>query len=186
MGYSNVSRPMGFSPLKPLGKENSANVPRPVPAIRTPASGGNASTDIAIGDAYALDSNGNAYRAGPNDVVKGIVIGLRFLASSLVMGGQGPVSNDYLLAGSTGTIIGCEDPYVEFMVQADTFAATNINGHFNLADAAPDSTLSQSRQTINIGGGLGNQFEAQDIVQSFADNAYGTNARIIVRMLQAG
>jgi hypothetical protein len=186
MGYSNVSRPMGFTPLKPMGKENASVVPRPIPAVRTVSAGGNASRDIAIGDAYSLDANGNAYRAGPNDAVRGIVIGIRFVASTLVMGGQGPVSEDYSANGAIDVLLGCEDNYVDFMVQADTFAATNINGQFNLADAAPDSTLSQSRQTLNVGSGAGIQFKAQDIVQSFADNAYGTNARVIVRMLQAG
>jgi hypothetical protein len=184
MGYSNVSRPMGFTPNLPVGKTNASVQPRPIAATRTASSGGNASTDIAIGDAYSIDVNGNAYRAGPNDSVRGIVIGFRFLAISTIMNGNGPVSQDYSPAGSVSELLGIEDAQVEFFVQADTFAVTNNGGEFNLADAAPDSTLSQSRQTLNVGGGIGTQFRAQEIDQSFADNNYGANARVVVRMLQ--
>lgn len=184
MGYSNVSRPMGFKLLRQQGKANAAAIPRPLPAVRTAAGGGNASKDVAIGDAYAIDVNGNAYRAGPNDTVRGIVIGFRFLANPSVMSGAGPVSEDYSANGNADTIIGIESGVEFFEVQADTFAAANIGMKVNLADAAPDSTLAQSRQTVNVGGGAGTQFQIEDIVPSLADNAYGTNARVYVRMLQ--
>ncbi len=184
MGYANVSRPMGFKLLRQQGKANAAPIPRPLPAVRTPSGGGNASRDLAIGDAYAIDVNGNAFRAGPNDTVRGIVIGFRFVAVSTIMSGAGPVSEDYSANGAVDTIIGIESGIEFFEVQADTFAASNIGGKFNLADAAPDSTLSQSRQTINVSGGAGTQFQAEDILPSLADNAYGTNARIYVRLLQ--
>lgn len=185
MGYPNVSRPMGFIPAKPVGKVNAGVVPRPIPAVRGASAGGNASRDLAIGDAYALDANGNAHRAGPTDVVVGVCVGFRYLASQAVMNGQGPVSVDYSLNGQIDTLLGIEDGTTEFFVQSDTFAQSNVGGKFNLADAAPDGILSQSRQTINIGGGAGTQFQAQDIDMSLADNGYGANARVVVKMLTA-
>jgi hypothetical protein len=191
MGYANVSRPMGFNPLLPAGKAAAIARPRPVPAVRQASGGGNASTDLAVGDAYGIDANGNAFRAGPNDSVRGIVIGLRFSGNANVMFGQGPISYDYItgLMGGVGTaivayILGIEDPTVAFSVSSDTFAQTNVGGKFNLTDAAPDPTYSQSRQKLNVAGGAGAQFEAQDIVPSPADNAYGANAQVVVRMLQ--
>src|SRR6266849_138600 len=184
MGYANVSRPMGFKLLRQQGKANAAPVPRPVPAVRTPSGGGNASRDLAIGDAYAIDANGNAFRAGPNDTVRGIVHGFRFVSISTIQNSNAPISEDYSANGAVDTILGIESGIEFFEVQADTFAASNIGGKFNLTDAAPDSTLSQSRQAIKVGGGAGTQFQAEDIVPSLADNAYGTNARIYVRLLQ--
>lgn len=192
MPLANVSRPMGFMPYSLNGKMIANVNPRPVPATRTASAGGNASTDLAIGDAYAIDVNGNAYRAGPNDVVAGIVVGFRFVGNATIMLGGGPISIDYITGtmGGTGTnqvavILGCEDQTVDFVVQADTFAATNVGGRFNLTDAAPDATYGQSRQKLNVGGGVGVQFEAIDIAQSTGDNAYGANARVVVRLLQA-
>ena len=79
MAYANTSRKNGFVPLNNSGRIAAIVKPRPIPAVRHASDGGNASTDMAVGDAYALDSNGNAYRAGPNDVVVGIVWGFPFL-----------------------------------------------------------------------------------------------------------
>ncbi len=192
MGYSNVFRPMGFSPY--IGARQSfIVVSRPVPAARQASGGGNASLDIAVGDAYGLDGNGNAFRAGPNDSVRGIVIGFRFLGNANVMSGQGPISLDYIsgLFGQVGTttiayILGCEDPAALFSVNVasgNTFNASNVGTKANLTDAAPDSVYAQSRQTINATGG-GAQFVIEDIAQIPADNAYGTNPLVVVRMLQ--
>src|ERR1700732_867023 len=114
MGYANVFRPMGFNPYIGGGKQSTPLVPRPVAAVRQASGGGNASLDIAVGDAYGIDNNGNAFRAGPNDAVRGIVCGFRFLGNANVMSGQGPISLDYIsgLFGQVGTtviayILGC-------------------------------------------------------------------------------
>jgi len=176
---------MGFVPLFPSGKQNGIVKPRPIAAVRQAAAGGNASADIAIGDAVGIDANGNAFRAGPNDIVRGIVIGFRMVASSLVMNSNGPISDDYSVNGAANDVaLVCEDANVQFMVQADTFAQIDVGGKFNLADAAPDPLYSQSRQTINIGGGAGTQFQAEDLLLSTADNSYGANARVVARLLQ--
>jgi hypothetical protein len=188
MPLANVSRPMGFIPYAPAGKRAGNVVTRPTPSPRGAAGGGNASTDLAIGDAYTLDANGAVHRAGPTDTVRGIVIGFFMQASPLVMNGAGPVSTDYV----TGTVsapftfpltLGCEDAEAEFWCYCDTLAQANIGSPFNLADAAPDPVYRQSRQTINVGGGAGTQFRVMSLVNSPADNAYGAFARIVVRML---
>jgi hypothetical protein len=183
MGYSNVFRAIGFKLHAPDGKANAPVRPRPVVAVRQPSGGGNASYDIAIGDAYAIDVNGNAFRAGPNDAVRGVVIGFRFIAVSTIMNSNGPVSEDYSANGSVDTILGVEDDITLFEVQSDNFTAPMAGMKVNLVDAAPDSTLSQSRQSLTTAA-QGTQFQIQDLVPSLADNAYGTNARVFCRLLQ--
>ena len=188
MGYSNVSKPNGF-----LASEESVGhahvVSRPIPNVRQASAGGNASTDLAVGDAYGIDGNGYAFRAGPNDVVRGVVVGFDLKPNPLVMNANGPISVDYITgapaSGSWPNIIGVEDNKCIFECQADTFAALDVLGSFNLADAAPDSIFRISQQTINIGGGAGVQFKAVGLKQSPADNSYGANARIEVMLLQA-
>ena len=184
MGYPNVFRPLGFHPYTQGGRTNPQTVERPVAAARV-AVGAASSAILSVGDAYALDANGNAYHAGADAVVRGIVIGFRLMAQPSIMGGAGPISVDQLVAASAGWIIGIEDPSALFEVQSDTFAVTNIGGSFPLLDAADDTSLRQSRQSMNIGGGAGTQFKAIDIKNSPADNAYGANAVILVRLLQS-
>ena len=145
MGYSNVFRAMGFAPLFPVGRVHSNTVVRPVPNVRTPNTGGNASTDLAIGDAYALDGNGNVYRAGTGDIVRGIILGFVLQGNPSVMGGNGPILVDYVsgspASGTWPNVIGVEDNGAEFAVQADTFAANQVGSNINLLDAAPDPNL---------------------------------------------
>lgn len=186
MGYANVSRLMGFMPYLPAGKVYGFITQRNIPITPTTNTGGNVSLNLAIGDAYSLDASGNVYRSGPNDVVRGICIGFRFLANQSVMNGQGPVSIDFYTSGGTAasTVLGCEDPTVMFSVQSDTFAQANIGMSVNLVDAAPDSTLRQSRQSVSILGGVGTQFRVIDLVQDLAANATGANAVIYVSLLQ--
>jgi len=197
MPLGNTSRPMGFIPYNAAGRWNPIVVPRPIPLTRTGSGGGNASTDMAVGDAYGIDGSGNAFRAGPSDTVRGIIMSFVLQATSLVMNGAGPVSFDYVTGtlAAVGLLIGCEDPEALFLVQADTYAASNAGGKFNLADAAPDPLWRQSRQTINIGGGAGTQFNTIDIpggpgtappgvpTMGSPNNAYGANAKVLVRML---
>src|SRR5215472_15774291 len=177
MAFANANRPNGFDPSRSNGKTQLVSKPRPVAASRTPV-GAAATADLAIGDAYALDANGNAYHAGADATVRGIVRGFRFQAIAGVMNGQGPISVDYLPAASPGVVLGIEDPSVLFEVQTDTFAVTNRGALFNLLDAADDPLWRQSRQSINVGGGAGTQFRAIDIVERPTDNAIGANARI--------
>jgi len=184
MSYSNFNQPMGFHPSTQGGRTAAQLQPRPVAASRTPV-GAAASADLAIGDCYALDANGNAYHAGADATIKGVVRGFRFAAQPSVMGGNGPVSVDYLPAASAGTVLGIEDPSTLFEVQADTFAVTNIGGSFKIGDTAPDATLRQSRQYINTGAGAGTQFKVVDIVPRPTDNNYGQYAKVLARLLTA-
>lgn len=191
MPYANVFRPMGFVPYAPAGKRAGNVVTRPTPLTRAPSTGGNASTDLAIGDAYSLDANGNVYRAGPGDQVRGIVIGFTFEGVPTSMNGAGPVSVDYV----TGTpppstpqlnwplVLGCEDANAEFWVQSNALAVNQVGMGVNVIDAAPDPIYRQSRQTVTTSA-AGTQFRVMGLVNSPADNAYGTFARVFVRMLQ--
>lgn len=187
MVLANKSRPMGFIPYNMGGRANPIITPRPCTAGRTNT---NAITndDLAIGDAYTLDTSGNAHRAGTvgvPDVVAGIVVGFRLEAVPTLP--PGPLSVDYMYAAYAGVILGCEDPTQLFSVQADTFAITNTNERVNQADAAPDSTFRQSRQTLNVGAGsvAPFNFQVQGIDPSPADNAAGANAQVLVRLLNS-
>ncbi len=123
-------------------------------------------------------------------------------ANQSIMNGNGPVSIDYITGTLSAAVllIGIEDNDVNFSVQSDTFAASGVGKLYNLLDVAPDSLWRQSRQSINVGGGVGAQFQAVDIVggpgtfpggtnqnpaMGNPDDAYGANAQIIVKMLQA-
>jgi hypothetical protein len=190
MGYANVNRPMGFRPTMPAGKRGNKEISRPVLATRHASTDGEASTAIAIGDAYAIDAaTGGAYRAGEGDVVVGIVNGFKFQAVTDVMGGQGPISVDFIPTGVAAAappnIIGVEDSSAEFEVQCDTLAITDIGKKFNLEDGTPDPTYRQSRQILGVSEGTGTQFIVTDLARSPADNAFGANARATVRMLTA-
>jgi hypothetical protein len=190
MGYANVLRPFGFVPYAPAGKRAGNVVTRPIPPTRTVNTGGNASTDLAIGDAYALDANGNVYRAGPGDTVRGIVIGFTFQANPLIMNGGGPISVDYITGSPPSALssfpfcLGCEDNSAEFWVQSNSFTIAQQGLPFNLQDAAPDPNYRQSRQIISTSA-AGTQFRVMGLVNSPADNAYGAFARVFVRMLQS-
>lgn len=190
MGYNNVFRPMGFFPYAPAGKRAGNVITRPIPRTRGVNTGGNASTDIAIGDAYALDANGNVFRAGNGDPVRGIVIGFVMQANPMVMNAAGPISVDYVTGTPPGATqqwplcLGCEDAEAEFWVQADAFAQNQQGLLVNLVDAAPDPIFRQSRQSVTSGA-AGTQFRIMGLVNSPADNAYGTNARVFVRLMQS-
>lgn len=184
MAYANASRKNGFVPMMPAGRADAIVKARPIASPRHASTGGNASTDMAVGDAVAMDANGNIYRAGPTDVVMGVLWGFRIQAVANVMNGMGPISVEYVTGTQTAVGLVIEDAGVWFSVQSDTFAVTNIGGKFNLTDAAPDSLFRVSQQQLNVAGGAGLQFQAEDITQDTADNTYGTNARVMVRMLQ--
>jgi hypothetical protein len=141
-------------------------------------------TILSVHDAYTLDANGNALHAGPNDVVFGIVLALELEAVPTIMNGNGPVSVDQMLTAYAGAIIGIEDTNAYFEVQTDNFNTNNENGLFNLVDALANTLFRQSQQSITTGA-AGVQFRAIDIVNRPTDNAYGANARAIVRLSQA-
>ena len=183
MVIANASRPMGFIPYNMGGRANPIITPRPVAAARAGTNHNLTNDDLAVGDAYTLDANGNAHRAGSTggvDPVHGIVIGFKLAPNPTVA--PGPLSQDYLPQAQAGTILGCEDPAARFVVQANTFAVTNRSGKFDLADAVPDPTFRQSRQTLTTTN-PGTNFLAEDITPESADNTYGANATVLVRLL---
>jgi hypothetical protein len=143
-----------------------------------------------IGDAYTLDANGNAFRALGSEaetasVVRGVVEGFRLQA--IGASPNGPVSKDYIADSDSGFIIGIEDEEAVFVVEISSFAATEVGNDCDLTNVDGDSVpLRQSRQYLDSGtlgtGGSG-QFVIVDLYQSPADNAYGNNAQVLVRIL---
>lgn len=185
MPLANVNSPMGFRLLDFLSAVSTRQ--RNVPAARVVV-GAALSADIAIGDAYGIDANGNAFHAGPDAIVRGVVVGFALQPVSTIMNGNGPISIDYLAAAGAGLVIGCEDPNARFEVWSDAvvgFVQANIGAKFNLGDAAPDSLFRQSRQFLNVNGGPGTQFTAIDKINSPADNAFGASCRVQVQLATA-
>lgn len=185
MPLANVFAPMGFRPADVNGMFKS--VTRPVTQPRV-AIGAAASADIAIGDAYSLDANGFAYHAGADAVVRGICLGFELQAISGVMNGNGPISIDYATPTTSCSLIGVEDPDVEFEAITDPITGAvqaNVGGVFDLFDVAPDATLAQSRQGLNVFAGPGAQFRLIKILQSPADNTAGASCRVTVRLAQS-
>lgn len=184
MGYPNRFAPNGFAPVNLEGIKSPVKARRPVVANR--AQTASASTAIlSVGDAYTLDANGNALHAGPNDVVKGIVELIELEAVPNLMNSNGPVSVDQMLQAYFGAIIGIEDSRVFFEVQSNVFNTANIGALFNLNDTiAPSLLFRQSRQYLFVPT-AGLQFRSVDIAYRPTDNAYGVDARVIVRLAQA-
>lgn len=185
MVLANVFAPMGFR--SDSQRTLMKTVTRPIIQPRVPI-GAAASADIAIGDAYGIDANGDAYHAGADAVVRGICMGFELQAISGVMNSQGPLSIDYASSTTAVSMIGCEDPSVEFDVWSDNVVGAqqaNVGGTFNLGDQAPDSLFGQSRQYLNINGGPGAQFKMIKITQETADNSVGAACRVLVQLAQA-
>jgi len=184
MSYANVFAPNGFKPFMGDAIKSAKTIRRPVLANRAKTASAT-ETILSAGDAYTLDANSNALHAGPNDVVYGIVLAIELEAVPTIMNAMGPVSVDQILAAYSGAIIGIEDPSVYFEVQADTFATNNENGLYNLVDALANTLFRIGSQSLGVAGGPGTQFRAIDIVNRPTDNAYGANARVIVKLSQA-
>lgn len=155
MPFLNVSAPRGFYLYREGGKAEVRRIVRPVNLQ---------SNTLARGDAYTIDSAGQVSRAGAGDVVVGIVEGIDL--NPIPASPQGPVSQDFILSGDGGNIIGIEDQDAEFAVQtgAGFDNTTMINGLFSHTDAAPDTTLAISRQLLNVAGGPGTNFRLIGIV----------------------
>lgn len=192
MAYANVVKNNGFVPFE-RAVVNADVRTRPVPAVRTASGGGNASTDIAIGDAYAIDSAGNAYRAGPSDTIRGVVVGFEFQPNPSNPPGSAVNSTNYITGngGKTTTtqiasIIGIEDSACIFECQADTLVlGTPPYGVYTITDAAPDAFYGISNQSVSIGGGSGgSQAKLIGLKPSPGDNSYGVGARILVQFPQ--
>lgn len=183
MAYANVSSPNGFIPVNMESIKSPIRRQRPVAANRVKTV---SATEVVlcVNDAYTLDNSGNAVHAGPNDTVYGVVELIVLAPIQTVMNAQGPISQEVLAATDSGAIVGIEDNRVDFEVQSDTFATANEGGFFNLSDAAYSSLFRQSRQSLNVGGGVGTQFKAVDKVNRPTDNAYGTNCRVLVNLAQ--
>ena len=173
MALANVDSPNGFRPYKWGGKGFVKRVRRVVASGR--------SKDLMVGDAYKLDSSGQASRAtADDDVIRGIVETIDLAPKS----GEGPESQDYIPAADAGAIVGIEDPDVLFEVQSTTAAVTDIGKDVDISDADGNTTLAQSRQQV-LGSSLGSgdQFRFMEPIDR-PDNSYGAFCRIAVRLLQ--
>ncbi len=194
MPYQNTYQPNGFKAYN-LAEGSANSSRRPIPAVRTANTGGlTANTDLSAGDAIAFDANGNVYRAGPADTVRGIIKGFEFQASP----GNPPGSalnsiGNYLTGngGQSGTTpiaytLDIEDAKCFFevaIVLGQSATQAMIGQSFNLKDGAPDPFYGNSTQVLDVSVN-GTQFTMVDIKFSPEDNNPGLNARVIVRCPQ--
>lgn len=175
MALPNVQAPRGFLPYRFGGKAVPKRTVRVVDA---------GSEDLAPGDAYTKDVAGMAFRAAAGDTVHGIVEGI--VVNPLPSSPQGPVSQDYIKKGDGGSIIGIEDADAEFRVQCGTgFDVTTMIGRLcSHVDAAPNTTLAQSRQYLDTAGAAGTNFLLLEMDDDPASNSDGNYAWVIVRLLK--
>lgn len=192
--YVNTYQPNGFKTYN-LAEGSAYSTRRPVPAVRTANTGGLiANTDLSAGDAISLDVNGNVYRSGPNDTVRGVIKGFEFQALSNNPPGSAINSIGNYLTGNGGAAgttpiaytLDIEDSKCLFEVavaSGQSVTQANIGQSFNLQDGAPDPFYGNSTQVLNVNT-PGTQFQLIDIKFSPEDNNPGVNARVIVRCLQ--
>lgn len=150
---------------------------------RTVTAAGNASNDIAAGDAYIIQADGTITRATSataqaNGIVEAIVLkGIN----------EGPISYDYLPKATAGEIIGIEDANAEFEVTASVALALadyDAGAIVALADTTPDTVLRQSRQAIGAINGSGG-FHLVKPVDRVNNDQFSQYARVRVRLLPA-
>lgn len=138
--------------------------------------------DLAPGDAYTIEADGNVTRVlDETTPIHGIVEAIVLKTK------DGPVSYAMLPADVAGEVIGIEDPDCEFEVQlsgATGFIATSTGQPANVLDAAPDTTLHRSRQSLDdttIGTGV--QVNVLRLVDR-PGNAIGQYAKVACRLIQ--
>lgn len=179
MPLANVDSPFGFRLVFSSGTREPRRIQRVVPASR--------SLSIMIGDSYTLDSSGQALRAVGTEAsasaVRGIVEGIAL--NPIAASPNGPVSQDYLPAADAGAIIGIEDNNAEFRAQITTIAVTDVGKRCQVVNNTNDVTLRQSRQELDgatLSASDDDEFVVVSLLDSPADNAYGANAKVVVRM----
>lgn len=171
MSLANVASPRGFLLYGQGGAQGVHRVRRRVAITR--------SKDLMAGDAYTILADGTVRRAVTGGEPNGIVEGIELNSPS-----QGVESQDYIKTTEAGYIIGIEDPLAMFRVQtSDDFEELNIGDKCDVVDADGDTTLAQSRQKVGSFGGGAQDFRVVDLVRDTASNAFGTNAWLVVRLL---
>lgn len=169
---ANVSGPMGLQLSTPGGKRYVEPVERAVAASR--------SKDLMTGDAYKSDGAGGVTKAtATSDTVIGVVGGLKL--APLPADPQASASQRYIAAADAGTVLGIEDQDAEFEVQITTVAATDIPGYAMLVDADGQQSPAQSRVTVALDDGSHKQFRLLRLIDR-PDNAYGANAKVVVKL----
>lgn len=178
---ANVNAPRGFIPYRQGGKAQGKVIRRQVATT---------SGALAIGDVYEIYVDGTVARTainravGGNSIVGfGVCIGIDLHA---LAGPIGPMSDDYVPATPVAGyyVLGLEDPDVEFDAQTGGAAfaeATMIGGTYDVGDTAPNTTLAQSRQVLDVSES-GTQFKVIELTPSPCDNSDGLYAHVVVRL----
>lgn len=142
-------------------------------------------TSIFTGDSVKLTGTSRQVEAAAaGDTMIGVFAGCQYIDD------QGDVQYKQYWPASTsiksGTVAKAwviDDPFVEFVIQADgDFAAADIGNTADHVAGSGDTATGRSRYELdssNIGSGAG--LLIRDLAP-LEDNAYGTNAKVVVRI----
>lgn len=172
---ANLDAPMGFRQIfsgghEPIRRQRAADADRTTP-----------NGDIAPGDAYTIEADGNVTRCDGNTAPNGVCEGIALKGVN-----EGPVSYQYLPGNVAGNVIGIEDILTEFEVQTNAVisqADLDAGAEVNVVDAAPDTVLGQSRQQVGDVGGA--QFKVVAHVDRPNNDATAVNSKVIVKLLES-
>lgn len=176
MPLANVNSPRGFTLFGQSGKQQLNRITRAAAADRVGAK------DLMVGDAYTVLTDGSIRRCtSASDDVHGIVEGIIFRQVSTTVLTE---SQTYIPGTTYGQVIGIEDRSAIFTCQIDTIAQADLDSAAvgALVDADGSQTLSQSRQSITLGG---DNFVITLLTPLPANNSLGAFAQVLVKMLQS-
>ena len=136
---------------------------------------------IAAGDAITIEADGNVTRCNGSTQPNGIVEGLALAGID-----EGPMSRAYLPALTAGDLICIEDASCTFEVQTNAeIIATEFDAGalVDVVDAAPNTTLAQSRQEVGDVGG--SQLRLVSVIDRPLNEPYVVDAKIEVALVAA-
>lgn len=172
---ANTDKKNGFQPITSGGTE--------VRRAQRTTDGTSANSLMAPGDAYTLTDNVIVRLTVTNVNPQGIMEAVALPGAAI---GEGPTTYDYVPASKQLNIIGIEDSNTEFVVTAGlAIAATAYDGNaeVDVIDAAPDTTLRISRQSV---AATGDQFRLVRPLDQINNDPYAQYAKVVVRLKPAG
>jgi len=132
---------------------------------------------LVPGDPYKI-SGGMAEKVNTGETVNGVVESIELMEK------DGPVSYDYLPAGTNGYIIGVEDSNAEYEVQIDTVTPSSFTPGAEVGVDAGVASLSPVHSTASVKhGGTGGGHLVRLVERP--DNSYGDHAKVVVRIPDA-
>lgn len=174
---ANADRPRGFSPVGTLSGSPWQG------AVRKYSVDASNATAVFIGDAVALEADGNVTPAGATSVVLGVVVGVTVDRDVLATEHPG-----YLPASTAGSVLVCIAPDAIYEVQEDSvggaLALTDVGANIDLIAGTGSTTTGRSAHELDSNtatSAASAQFRIIGIVDR-EDNEVGDQAKWLVRV----